>query len=163
MDRNSGVDCRDHINHSTRRMTSMSLTFKMAKTLYYLHAFYKFLQFLMHLYPIYSTEPQLPVFLWLRRSHWVAEGQSWMPCGQKLLGSGSVWLGGRLFGGRCCVGDICWEASGIPGEDIPNEVSYHGTCWKAAHGGGALGSDLYFVRGRCPLEVPLKLAAGEHC
>lgn len=94
----------------------------------------------------------------------MAERQSWVPRGQKLLGSCSPQHGGRLFVGRCCAGDIYWEAFGVPGKTFPRRFHTMELAGKLSVGvvHWEVTSSLLRVEG-CPLEVPLKLAPGEYC
>lgn len=78
MDYNSWVDRSDHINHLTRKMAKKFLTFKIVIIICWqrqdhLRAIYKFLHSLMQLLPMYSTQPQLLVFLWLRKDYVIRE------------------------------------------------------------------------------------------
>lgn len=73
--------------------------------------------------------------------HGMAEKRSQMPYWQKFLGSCPIGTGkSPLWGDAVLVVYAEKPPSGVPGEDIPREVLYPDTYWKAAHRGGTLGS-----------------------
>lgn len=89
----------------------------------------------------------------------MSQRRSQMSCWQSVLeavfqgpGEGSV--------GRCRAGDISWETSGVPGEDLPKEVSCCGTCWKATQEDGAPRSNTLAYPGKVPTRSPTETYFG---